>query len=100
MSAAIQNANSAQNVALKSLTAEEKEATLLFLLLHLKDGFVKPHVEKCCMLEKAGGIHSLVYILHAAFLCRCAIKNWPSETLDKFLIGDVGAPSCLEANVQ
>jgi hypothetical protein len=90
MSAAIKNANSAQNVALKNLTAEEKQATLLFLLLQLKEGFVRPHVEKCSILEKTGGCHSLLYVVHAALLCRSAIKHWTAETLDKFLIGDLG----------
>jgi hypothetical protein len=30
------------------------------------------------------------YILHAVLLCRSAIRTWPVESLDKFLIGDLG----------
>lgn len=98
MTAAIKNAKSAQPVPLKNLSAEEKQATLLLLLLQLKDGFVKPHVEKCCILENTGGSCSMLYIVHATLLCRCAIKHWTTDALDKFLIGDLGAIEFSQSN--
>jgi hypothetical protein len=91
ISAAIQNSNRAQNVDLKGLTAEERHATLLLLLLKFKDGFVKPYIEKCCVLEK-GNNSEPAYIVHATLVCTSAIKTWTVEALDKFLIGDLGQP--------
>ena len=90
MIAAIQNSNRAQNVDLKGLTAEEKHATLLLLLLKFKDGFVKPYIDRCCILE-TGNSTEPAYIVHATLVCLSAIKTWTVEALDKFLIGDLGA---------
>jgi hypothetical protein len=90
MIAALKHANRAQNVALKSLSVEEKHASLLLLLLQLKDGFVKAHLKKCHILDNPSCTHP-EYILHAVLLCRSAIRTWPVESLDKFLIGDLGA---------
>ena len=89
MIAALKHSNRAQNVALKNLSAEEKHASLLLLLLQLKDGFAKAHLKKCNVLDNPSSTHP-EYILHAVLLFRSAIRTWPVESLDKFLIGDLG----------
>ena len=98
IAAALACENRAQNEALKDPSPEEKHATLLLLLLQLKDGFAKPHVDKAKLLETAGSKH-LMYIVHAALVCSAAIKTWTPEVLHKFLIGDLGA-GCVHARVQ
>ena len=55
---------------MKDVTPEEKHATLLLLLLQLKDGFVKTHVEKTSSLEGIGGSKHQMYIVHAALLSK------------------------------
>jgi len=99
VAAALACENRAQNEALKDLSLEEKHATLLLLLLQLKDGFAKPHVDKAKLLEGAGGSKHIMYIVHAALVCSAAIKTWTPEALHKFLIGDLGA-GCVHVRVQ
>jgi hypothetical protein len=90
MSAAIKCDHRAIDVDLKNLTPEEKHSSLLLLLLQLKDGFVKSHVDKCRILHNIGSSSGPEYVLHATLLCRAAIGTWSSDALDKFLIGDLG----------
>ena len=95
VAAALRNENRAEIAALKDVTPEEKHATLLLLLLQLKDGFVKSHVEKASILEGIGGSKHQMYIVHAALLSSAAIKTWTPEAVDKFIIGDLGAARTL-----
>jgi hypothetical protein len=90
MSAAIKCDHRAIDVDLKKLTPEEKHSNLLLLLLQLKDGFVKSHVDKCRILHNMGSSSGPEYVLHATLLCRAAIGTWSTDALDKFLIGDLG----------
>ena len=93
MRAAIQNSNRSQHVDLKGVSAEEQHATLLLLLLKLKDGFVAPHVQHCSILGNgnSANVAEPFYIVHATLVCKCAIRTWTDVALYKFLIGDVGA---------
>jgi hypothetical protein len=99
VAAALTSSKRAEHVSLSTLTVEEKHASLLLLLLQLKDAFVKPHVNKCCILQNIT-CPSPVYTVHATLLCNSAMKLWSPEALDKFLIGDVGATHGIIAFVQ
>ncbi len=94
MRAAIQNSRSPQYLGLTNVTVEEKHATLLLLLLKLKDGFVTPHIQILGMLRDKildlsdRDIHMTT--ANACFVCKGAITSWTVESLDNFLIGNLG----------